>query len=573
MKKIFAIMAAALTVFALAACDPENQNTPDNPDNPENPNKPDPGKPEIPTLTLSAANIDVAGIDGDYMAVVDNSAKTIKITLEYADKENAKALSVVFENLPEGFTTEYQKTFNYSDGATQTVTFKYGEEKAAEYVISVSISAADPKFLTILVDSLDAMSGEVRMASAASLSKLRVDFTVDPEGTVVTVDGEEIASGDSLNFTDKLNGVTFTLTLGDVVKTHKVIVITSGIRNARRVWGHYSNPKTVEDNWFQTQATDVSNSDHWIRTAAVDNNYVYLAQHKNTHGAYVLSIEDGSIVGRLSTEGIEGGAHPTWCIRGIPDGDGGYKILQCNLVGGNTGNKDNLKVYKWDGKDDKPSVALSYANVDGLRLGDKMGTYGTWKDGLLTFIATTGSPRKMYVFKITNGNIDATPTVVTLGDFGGASYGQAYWYNDKEVLVSICGSSTNGLPTVFSVSEMSFTKTFTADSNILSSTDQGWNFFTFNDQKYAAYMHLESGLVDGSLRIIPLAGETLKEGLEAFDGKKPFKYGIGDPNECPINSNAIGNSVADCVVREIGGETYICAVVADVGVSFFQLEK
>ena len=130
MKKIFALLAMA-SMFAFASCGPDNPDTPDNPD---------PGK-QTPTLTLSAANIDVSGIDGEYMAVVDNAEKTIKISLEYADKENAKALTVSFLNIPEGFTTEYQKTFNYSNGATQTVTFKYEEKTAAEYVISVTIGA------------------------------------------------------------------------------------------------------------------------------------------------------------------------------------------------------------------------------------------------------------------------------------------------------------------------------------------------------------------------------------------------------------------------------------------------
>ena len=92
MKKFLTLLAMA-SMFAFASCGP---------DNPETPDKPDPD-PVIPTLTLSAANIDVTGIDGDYMAVVDNATKSIKISLEYADKENAKALSVSFVKLPEGF--------------------------------------------------------------------------------------------------------------------------------------------------------------------------------------------------------------------------------------------------------------------------------------------------------------------------------------------------------------------------------------------------------------------------------------------------------------------------------------
>ena len=564
MKKFFALFAAAMTVFALASCDP------DTPDNPDNPNDPDKGKTEIPALTLSAANIDVAGIDGDYLAVVDNAAKTIKINVEYADKENVKALTVAFISLPEGFTTsgEYQRTFNYSDGATQTVAFMYGEEKAAEYVISVAIGAADPKFLTLMVGGIDAMSGEVRMASAASLSHLAVEFTVDPADAVVSVNDKAIESGAELDFTDKINGVTFTLTLGEVTKTHKVVVITSGLRNARRMWGHYANPSTISDDWFQTQANDYSMADHWLRTCAMDNDYVYLAQHKGAAaGAYILSLADGSIVGRLSVEGVTGGTHQTSAIRTIPDGDGGFKILQCNLVINNAG---TLTVYKWDNKDSKPTVVLSYPNVDGLRLGDKMGVNGTWKDGEVSFLATAGNPRKLYTFKITNGTISDTPTISELGDMGIGSYGQVYWYSATELLASVSGTK----PMSFTVSGNTLTQSFyDEESLVFGSTDQGFQFFSFNDRNYMALMHLESGLTDGSLRILEMTGEDLKSSLKAVDANHVFRYGIGDPTECPVNAAAVGNSVADCALRVIGGETYLCGVVADVGVSLFKLEE
>ena len=560
MKKYFALLASALTLFALASCDPDN---PDNPDNPDDKNKT-----EIPALTLSAANIDVSGIDGDYMAVVDNAAKTIKINLEYGDKENAKALTVSFVNLPEGFTTEYQKTFNYADGATQTVVFKYGEEKAAEYVMSIAIAAAEPKFLTLTVAGVDALGGEVQLASAAALSHLAVEFTVDPAATVVSVGEEVIESGAELDFSDKLNGVTFTLTLGDAVKTHKVVVVTSGIRKASRVWGHYCNPSTVNDDWFQTQAVDLPVEDHWLRTCAMDDNYLYLAQHKGSpYGAYVLSLADGSIVKRLAIANVDGGTHALSAIRTIPDGDGGSKILQCNLVINNT---QTLKVYKWDDKDATASVVLEYPNADGLRLGDKMGVEGTWKKGQISFLATAGNPRKLYTFTITDGVISATPTVSELGDMGKGSYGQTYWYSDTEVLAAVAGTK----PMAYTVSGSTYTLTFNdQESLIFGSTDQGFKFFTFNDQKYMAFMHLEAGLTDGSLRIAPLSGETLEAALKALDSNHIFRYGIGDPAECPVNSNPVANSVADCAMRVIGGETYLCGVVADVGVSLFKLEE
>lgn len=548
-------MASALTVFALASCGPDN---PDNPDGPDN---------KIPALTLSAANIDVSGIDGECMPVIDNAAKTIKLMLEYGDKENTKALTVNFLNLPEGFTTEYQKTFNYADGATQTVTFKYGEQKAAEYVISVEVGAADPKFLTLTVGGLDAMGGEVRMASAASLSHLPVEFTVDPEDAIVTVGGNEIASGDELDFTDVLNGVTFTVSLGEASKTHKVIVITSGIRKAERVWAHYAQPKTVEDDWFQTVVTDIPFSGkYWLRSCAMDDKYVYLAQHQGAaYPAYVLSLADGSLVGRLNIEGVSVGTHQLSCIRTIPDGDGGYKILQCNLQAGTAA----LKVYKWDNKDAKPSVALEYTNSDGHRLGDKMEVSGTWKNGQISFVTSNATPRKVYVFTITNGTVSATPTVIPLSDYTAGSYGQIYKYSDSEFVISVAGAR----PKIYTVSGATVTAGDDFDSNIFSATDEGFNFFTFSDQKYMAFARLTGDLCDCSLRIIALNGENLTAAIKAIDGKNVFTYGLSDPNEFPISGYKSGNSLCDCTVREVGGETYIVAMSEGAGVSCFKLEK
>lgn len=550
MKKLFALMASALTVFALASCGPEN-----------------PDGPEIPALTLSAANVDVTGIDGDYLAVVDNAAKTIKITLEYGDKENAKALTVSFVSLPEGFTTEYKKTFNYADGATQTVTFKYGEQKAAEYVVSVAIGAADPKFLTLTVGGIDAMSGEVRMASAASLSHLPVEFTVDPADAVVTVGGEAIESGAELDFSDKLNGVTFTITLGEASKTHKVIVITSGLRKANRIWAHYVQPMTVEDDWFQTVATDIQFSGKfWLRTCAMDDQYVYLAQHQGAaYPAYVLSLANGELVGRLNIEGVSVGTHQLSCIRTIPDGDGGYKILQCNLQAG-TG---ALKVYKWDNKDAKPSVALEYTNVDGNRIGDKMEVSGTWKQGQISFLSQNGSPRMVYLFTITNGVVNTTPMVIPVPDYSSGSYGQIYKYSDAEFVISAAGAR----PKIYTVSGGNITPGLDFNSELFSATDEGFNFFTFNDQKYMAFARVTGDQCDCSLRIMALNGDTLTDAVAAIDGKNVFTYGLSDPNEFPIVGYKSGNSLCDCAVREVGGETYVVAMSEGAGVSCFKLEK
>ncbi len=559
MKKYFAILASALTVFALASCG-DKPVTPDTPDNP------DPGKKDIPALTLSAANIDVTGIDGDYMAVVDNAAKTIKISLEYADKENAKALTISFVNIPQGFTTEYQKTFNYADGATQTVTFKYGEETAAEYVMSVLIGAADPKFLTLTVGGVNALSGEVRLSGATALSALAVEFTVDPAETQVTVNGNAVTSGDELDFSDKLNGVTFTLTCGEASNTLNVKVITSGIGKVTRVWGHYSNLE--DDTWFQTEATDLEwGKKYWLRTCAMDDRYVYLAQHEGAAtGAYVLSIEDGSIVGRLSVEGVSVGTHQLSAIKVIPDGTS-TRILQCNLVA-----PGNLRVYSYADKDSKPVLELEY-DSKGLRLGDKMGVFGTWQAGEITFVNNANNPRPAVKFLIENGKINPQPIEISLPDFSG-SWSGLYKYSDSEELGVGCGMR----PVVYSVSDNVYTTAASGDSDVFGGNAQGFNFFAFNNQDYTAFVEVNGNPTDGCLKIMPLNNDTLAESIKALTKDATasgiFKYGLGDPDEYPINGFAFANALGDCTVRQVGDDFYICAVSgAGAGVSLFKLEK
>lgn len=573
MKKIFTLFVAAMTVFALAACDPdtpntpdnpdtpENPDTPDNPDNPDTPDNPDPGTTDIPTLTLSMANVDVTGIDGDYLAVVDNAAKTIKIALEYVDKENVKALMVTFINLPQDFTTEYQKTFNYSDGATQTVVFKYKDVKAAEYVMSVSLGAPDPKFLTLTVAGVDAMSGEVHLSNAAALSQLPVEFTVEPEDAVVSVGGEAIESGATLDFSDKLNGVTFTLTCAEVTKTHKVVAVTSGLRKAERVWGHYVSGI---DGWYGTAVRDIPDN-YWHRTCAMDNDYVYLAQHGGAvKGAYVLSFTDGSVVGTLKTDGISGGAHTVSCIRTIPDGDGGYKILQCNLL---NGNGSTLKVYKWDSKDSDPVTVLSY-QLDG-RWGDKMSVSGTWKDGAIYFVSgTQGDTKDAYIFSVKNGEVSSNPTKITIpGVDAVATYSECFKFSDTDFVLSACG----GRPVLYSWTNNSLTKSLVFDSQIFSGYDEGIQVFTFNDQKYMALARLSDGETGATLRIIPLVGETLKSAIEAVDPNKVFTYGLVDPDDYKATGFKSGNALADCTLRVINGETYIAAMSEGAGISLFKL--
>ena len=330
-----------------------------------------------------------------------------------------------------------------------------------------------------------------------------------------------------------------------------------------RIWGHYVQPKNVEDDWFQTVTTDIPFGNYWLRSCAMDDQYLYLAQHRGTASpAYVLSLADGSLVGRLNIEGVSGGTHALSCIRTIPDGNG-YRILETNLAIGGV-----LKVYSWENKDSKPTVVLEYNNTDGLRLGDKMTVLGTWQDGELWFLPSTNDPRNLYKFSIKNGVINPTPTIGELSGFDKGSYGQAYKYSDTEMVASAAGRR----PILYTVSGNTYTKVLDFDTNLFSPLDEGINFFTFNDQKYMAFARLTLDICDCSLRIIPITGETLQAAIEGWDGRGVFSYGLSDPEEFPIVGYKSGNQLCDCIVREIGGKIFIAAMSDGAGISLFKIE-
>lgn len=88
----------------------------------------------------------------------------------------------------------------------------------------------------------------------------------------------------------------------------------------------------------------------------------------------------------------------------------GNQIVACNGVSGLY-----LKVYRWKDKNSAPDVILSLSNFKNLQ---GMGVSGDMNNGKLYFLrgdngTNTGSTT-LCIFKITNGSVNATPTIITL---------------------------------------------------------------------------------------------------------------------------------------------------------------
>ena len=516
------------------------------------------------SVNLSQEMIQVNGLSEDYFVFVDNAARTIEIEVAYADVAELAALDVEFVNLPEGVTVE-NFTFDFTSSASKTVVVSDGTNEV-EYTVTATAADPDPHFTSLTVNGVAASDGEVKLSGVSNLANAVVEFTVSPEGTKVFVGDEEIESGATVDFSDKVNGVTFTLTLDEFSNTEKYVVVTTGINEVVRVWGHYAAPVTVTDDWFGTEMPAATGD--WMRNIAMDEQYVYMPHASGSGGLYAVSISDGSLVKSMSTKGMAGGVHLTSDAE-VMDNGTSTVLLVCNLANNAAG---SLKVYAYDNIDADPRVVLDYSLANASptpRLGDKFTTTGTWENGELWFWDFQGKA-SAYVFNVSQGVVSATPEIITLPTgtaFG--NIGAFYKYSDTEYMWA--GAAVPAAVCSFSNSAM--TPEFTCDQgDKWSYPMHGVRFFSFNDESYMACVTLLNSFQDGAMRVIPLAGQTLAEAVEATSMSSGLMLGLGDPEQTEITAIKNGNGCGDTALRTINGDIYIAASVTGAGVSLFKIE-
>lgn len=546
MKKI-AFLFASLA-FLFTACDKENESTQE-------------------TVTLTADMVEVNDI-ADPLIVVDNRSRTITIEIAYVEKDALKALEVSFTGLPEGVAANpASSTFDYSTGARKEITMSKGSWSEV-WTITATVAEADPHFISAALNGVEADGCEAKLSGSTDLTKVVFSFEVSPADTKVYIGSTEVSDGDEVDFSDKMNGVTFTLRCGGVEKIETIKVITTGISSVERLWGHYVKPQTVADDWFGTavQATG------WERNIAMDSRYVYMAKAKTgaDKGCYVLDINNGSLVKELSVEGMEeSGVHHTSAVRVIENGQESI-VLICNLINNSA---SPLRVWAYDNIDSAPRKVLEYTapSAGTPRLGDKFTVEGDWQNGKLWFFDYNGStPRAAYVFTVTGGTVSSQPQVIEfdtavnkLGNIGGV-----FKYGDNEYLWAGAASQASTFTLSGNVMTQGYALT---DGGRFSYPMHGVSFFTFNDQKYMSFVRLLNSFKNGALRIMELNGETLAESLETGDVTKDLQYGLADPQEMDLEAVTNGNGLGDSDLRVINGETYIVAMVPGSGVSLFKL--
>lgn len=561
MKKIFAALSAALVLFA--ACEPQ----------------------ETPTVSfaLTSDNVEVAGLTADALVVVDAAAKTAAIEVAYADKAQLAALEVNFVGIPSDVTVE-NFSFDFSAGATKEVAVSQNGATDT-YVFSASYASAQPKFVTMsLVPSKKttdengeevyvaagaeaAVAGGVaKLKGSANLKVVAFNYTVSPADTKVLVDGQEIASGAILDFSDKMNGVTFTLECDGVQESANVKVVTTGFSSIERVWGRFIKPETVGANWFGEPVAAENGSTY--RNVAMDSKYIYMPKGGGPE-VNVIDAKTGEFVKQLNCEGIDGGVHKTSSVQ-VADNNGSSVVLVANLV---NAKDSHLKVYAWSDLDAAPAVALDYTLPAAYRFGDKFQFEGTWAEGRLIFVDYTKTADcAAAIFTVANGVISAEPTYVALGDVhaAGNSICGLYKYSDTEYLWAGTGSYL----ATYSVSGTTFTKTFQpADGANYSHPMHDVHFITYNEQKYAIYCRLLNGYQDGAIRFMELNGDSLQASFEGADVTTDKQLALGDPEKEFVTAIKNANGLGACdVYQAADGTTYVLGYVAGAGMSMFMLK-
>lgn len=539
MKKIFLVISAAALMFV--GCKKENP---------------------APTTSfvLTDAMIQVNGLTEDCLTVVNAAAKTVTIEVAYADKVQLKALDVRFTELPSGVKAD-NFTFDFSTGATKTVKFTEGEA-SVEYVFSASAAQPEPKLVSATLNGVAVAGGTAKLKGSADLTKVEFKFEVSPAGTKVLVGQNEIKDGDEIDFSDKLNGVTFTLKCEDVEKTENIKVVTTGISSIERVWGHYVKPETTTDDWYGT-AVDASG---WERNITMDDKYVYMVKAGGP-GVYAINIADGTVAKKLSVEDyVKGGVHSSSSAQVMNNGTSSV-LLVSNMV--NAANSI-LRIHAWDDIDSKPRQVLAYTLTEAHRFGDKFTVEGNWQKGRIIFYDyTSATERCAAVFTVNAGVIEPKPEIVKLGAISGNNIAGLYKFSDTEYI----WAGTGAYPIVYGVSGSTFTSKYVCnDGARFSQPVLDVNFFTFNEQKYMVYARLLNAYQDGAIRFQEINYDTLAESMEKIDTSTDRQLGLGDPEKQGVTAIKNGNGCGACAVREINGEIYVAGCVMGAGVSVFKVK-
>lgn len=319
------------------------------------------------------------------------------------------------------------------------------------------------------------------------------------------------------------------------------------------------------------------------RNMTMDSEYVYVAQAAGGNGVIkAISIADPTQVkdvkvATYAPSGLDNGTHAISCVRMMPNTDsavnGGKDVLVAsNLTTGD--GTEKLTVYVWaNGIDADPNYYVIDSGV--RRLGDKFTVKGTYQAGELWFfdfndgntvirvnmaegvVGLWGTPELSYA----TGRYSVP--VAGAGNIGECTVHPDVTFdgdgNPSAVLLTT--NAVNGFFNQESGNAYA-ASAWTADPSLTQT--YGYNFFSYNEKDYIAYVKVAGDRNSASLNVI-----------EDINGAADFKGTLEAQTDlftAPVEgSGNAGHGIGDCAVCQTEDGTYIAVMAQNIGITLYKL--
>ena len=326
-----------------------------------------------------------------------------------------------------------QTTDSFKNGV-----YFFDELTAGTYTVEVSASgyATQSKTVTVTNDNITKACFDMKTGTSTGISvsptAWEASTTVGSTATKsFTVTGTGLSSDitvASTNSNFKVSTTTLAKTGGSVTVTYQPtaagnhsgnITFTSGSQKETvAVTGVAKNaPLTFTQGWNYSETTGQTPA--WaadfthMRNMTFGDGKLYVVDPGTA--VNIINAQTGAKMGELSMNGVSGGALSLIDVKYV---DG--KIIGCNIAT-NASSLSTFKIYCWDNDRATPRVLLETTNIGGkARIGDCISLAGDLNNGSFSFAAGgTSEDNTVVTYKITNGVVSTTPTVVDLKDDGG----------------------------------------------------------------------------------------------------------------------------------------------------------
>lgn len=278
-------------------------------------------------------------------------------------------------------------------------------------------------------------------------------------------------------------------------------------------------------------------SKDYTRNMVLKGNNLYVLQREDSDAnIHIVDAATGTDKGNLPCSSIAAGSYKFFSV-----GNLGGTIVAASAALSNT---SSLKVYAWSSDSSEPTTILETTNHGG-RAGDLMSTYGDINNGKLYFASNSGYAGKIYVYTVTNGTANATPTIITLKDSKGNDFDLGGTYAVIEVRPQADGTllcSGKGGATALFNADGTYIRSLASAATDGNTFGSCYTPFKFGKYTLAAAVTYKSGVQQGYLNLI-----NATEGME--NATALHSYGV-------LGASGVSNGTfVSTAIASVDGET------------------